>query len=492
MNKSTILPFVTLFCTILIFAGCKSQRVSTTADVPTESSTILPNDGLKQEADTNQPVSETRDEAVSESTMQYEIRSSEISHDVEHFLKKSPVFSSHFTGFSLYDLSEGQFLVNHHADMYFTPASNVKVLTLYAVLRSFDYSLPAALYYESEDTLYIRPVGNPTFLHPEFRVQPLQSMLRNTMKPVAILWPKADLSSFGIGWMWDDYNTSFQPELSWMPMYGNVATFEYTRSKITATPTLFEDLIEVTSGTNNTNSISRAFNYNHFQAEIRYPNWSFEKAVPFKYSQSLAAQLLKDQTVSSVTIMPERSMRFDTLYTMPVDTVLRVMMQESDNFLSEQLLIMAAWKNGFDNTEAFREFVTAHWIPDMDPVWKDGSGLSRYNLIRPVDKVKLLTKLYHEFGWARIHNLFAHGGISGTIKNWYPNRPDPTKPGSPVEPYIIAKTGTLANNHSLSGYLQTRSGKLLVFSFMNNNFVRPSSEVRREMQALLEKIRDAY
>lgn len=493
MSKPAIFSIVTLFCTILILVGCKSQRTAQSPSDGPQSSTILPKDFTAQEADKL-----LADEAKADSgrnvSPNYEIRSTELGHDIDQFLKNSPVFSSHFTGFSLYDLAADEFLVNHHADMYFTPASNVKILTLYAVLRSFGKQLPTALYYDASDTLYIRPIGDPTFLHPDFRTQPLQSMLRNTLKPVVILWPQAELPSFGIGWMWDDYNTGYQPELSWMPIYGNVARFSYTRSKITAVPPLFEDLIEVTkgNGNENTNTIRRAFGYNHFEAEIRYPNWSFEKSIPFKYSESLAAQLLKEQTINTVSIKTDRKLRFDTLYTMPIDTVLRLMMQESDNLLSEQLLIMAAWKNGFDNSEAFREYMTARWLPDIDPVWMDGSGLSRYNLIRPVDKVKLLTKLYHEFGWARIHNLFAHGGVSGTLKNWYPNRPDPNNPEAPVVPYVIAKTGTLANNHSLSGYLQTRSGKLLVFSFMNNNFVRSTSEVRREMQTLLEKIRDAY
>ncbi len=456
-----------------------------------ESSSILP---TTSEIDTvTNEIPSTDEETTNQKVhAQLQVKGTELERDVVQYLTKSPVFSSHFTGFSLFDLGTEQFLINHNGDKYFTPASNVKVLTLYAVLRSFDRNLPTALYHESRDTLYIRPIGDPTVLHPQFNSQPLLYLMRNTPKPVSILWPKAELNSFGNGWMWDDYGTSYQPELSWMPLYGNVATFEYTRAKITATPALFEDLIEVSSGSGKTNTIQRAFSYNHFVAEIRYPNWSFTKSVPFKYSHSLATELLKDATSGSVSIVQERKMRFDTLYTMPVDTVLRRMMQESDNFLSEQLLLMAAWKNGFDNTEAFIEYIAADWLPGLAPVWVDGSGLSRYNLIRPIDKVKLLTKMYHEFGWSRIHNLFAQGGVSGTIKDWYPNRPDPNKPNMPVQPYIIAKTGTLANNHNLSGFMQTRSGRLLVFSFMNNNFVRPTAEIRKEMQDLLEKIRDAY
>jgi D-alanyl-D-alanine carboxypeptidase/D-alanyl-D-alanine-endopeptidase (penicillin-binding protein 4) len=489
MKKQSLIVNTILISILVLWAGCKSTK-------PTSSLSENLTEGQNRselgiEGNDESRVNEARELKNIESN-DYSVKYTSIGNDVERVLRNSPIFSSHFTGFSLYDIRTDEYIVNHNADKYFTPASNVKILTLYAALKSFGKQLPTALYTESDDTLFVRPIGDPTFLHPQFQQQNLLFIMRNTPKPVSILWPKSKLPSFGIGWMWDDYNTSYQPELSWMPIYGNVANFSYTRSKITATPSLFEELVEVTSGNGKSNTISRAFNHNYFKAEIRNPNWSFDKAVPFKYSQSLAEQMLQQATNGSVTIKPDRWMKMDTLYSVPTDTVLRKMMQESDNFISEQLLIMSAWKNGFDNTEAFREYMAVNWLPGMDPIWIDGSGLSRYNLIRPVDKVKLLTKMYEEFGWARIHNIFAKGGVSGTIKDWYPNRPDPLKPGSPVEPYIIAKTGSLANNHNLSGYMQTKSGRLLVFSFMNNNFVRPSSEVKKEMQNLLEKIRDAY
>ncbi|MGI9552249.1 MAG: D-alanyl-D-alanine carboxypeptidase, partial [Aurantibacter sp.] len=75
------------------------------------------------------------------------------------------------------------------------------------------------------------------------------------------------------------------------------------------------------------------------------------------------------------------------------------------------------------------------------------------------------------------------GGVSGTLEDWYPGNP---------KPYIIAKTGSLGNNHCLSGYLITKSGKTLIFSFMNNHFRRPSSKIKRRMQLIFEEIRDGY
>ena len=180
----------------------------------------------------------------------------------------------------------------------------------------------------------------------------------------------------------------------------------------------------------------------------------------------------------------------DTLFAWPIKDVLRPMMQDSDNFLAEQLLIMSAWKNGFSDLEEFRDFVNEQWLPDINPVWVDGSGLSRYNLARPIDQVRLLDRIYKEYGWETIEQVFAQGGVNGTIEEWYANTS--LEGTNESRPYVYAKTGTLSNNHCLSGYLVTESDNLLIFSFMNNNYVRQTNEIKQEMQHLLEAIRDAY
>ena len=56
---------------------------------------------------------------------------------------------------------------------------------------------------------------------------------------------------------------------------------------------------------------------------------------------------------------------------------------------------------------------------------------------------------------------------------------------------IAAKTGTISNVASLSGYLRTRDGRDLAFSIMTNGSGLPSAPVRRAIDDVVRAI-DTY
>lgn len=215
-------------------------------------------------------------------------------------------------------------------------------------------------------------------------------------------------------------------------------------------------------------------------AEIR------EVKVPFRVDPNIICALLSDtlkREVRPTTTPLSRDAR--TLFSIHVDSLYSVMMQESDNFIAEQLLLMSA--NVLSDTlkpEIAIEYMKENHLNDLpdEPIWVDGSGLSRYNLFTPRSIVRLWEKISETVPRDRLFPLLATGGVNGTIRNWY----------RAEKPYIFGKTGSLSNNHCLSGFLVTKKGKVLIFSFMNSNFTESGSAIRRNMQEILEKIYEHY
>jgi D-alanyl-D-alanine carboxypeptidase/D-alanyl-D-alanine-endopeptidase (penicillin-binding protein 4) len=208
--------------------------------------------------------------------------------------------------------------------------------------------------------------------------------------------------------------------------------------------------------------------------------------VPIHFGKGVTAALLADTLKRPVTeVRLPLPAQAAVLRSVPADSVYKVMMQESDNFLAEQLLLACAMQVG-DSLygETAIRYAKKNLLFDLpdEPRWVDGSGLSRYNLFTPRSIVRLWEKIYTLVPRERLLPLLATGGQAGTIKNYY----------KADKPYVFGKTGTLSNNHCLSGFVVTEKGRTLIFSYMNSNFVSPTHEVRTYMENILDHIRRRY
>jgi serine-type D-Ala-D-Ala carboxypeptidase/endopeptidase (penicillin-binding protein 4) len=413
---------------------------------------------------------------------------------VYRLLGASEAFNDIFSGFMLYDPGAREVLVEQDAEKYFTPASNTKILTLYTALQVLGDSIPAFRYATRGDSLIFWGTANPLFLHPELpQDTSYRPLLRDSSCQLFFSSHNFKDRRLGPGWAWDDYNYNFQVEKSSFPMYGNLAYF--VRNRLTegfkAYPRHFQDrLVYNPNLENGRPRIIRRERSNRFEYNDRaLSGGPFYQEVPFSTSPELVAALLSDTLGQRVRVLDLRQQPplAVTTHSVPLpDEVLQRMMQESDNFIAEQLLLACAEKlTGTQRSQDAIRYAQDSLFRELTDrlVWRDGSGLSRYNLFTPRSMVEVLALLYNAVPEERLLNLFPAGGVSGTLERYYAGK---------RKPYVFAKTGTLSNKHCLSGYLRTDSGRLLIFSFMHNNYVYGSLPLKRDMEVVLEFIRDRF
>jgi D-alanyl-D-alanine carboxypeptidase/D-alanyl-D-alanine-endopeptidase (penicillin-binding protein 4) len=395
-------------------------------------------------------------------------------------------FKDH-TGFALYDPIEKKSLIDYHSDKYFTPASNTKIFTFYTALQLLGDSVASLKYIQSNDSLIFWGMGDPSFLYPNvYSSDKVFQFLKNAPGKLFFSTTSFQTEHLGSGWSWDDYPYSYASERTPFPMYGNyIRVNKGANQSLQFTPSYFSKFIFNSTETHEQEEIIRAIDSNqmtYFSGKKSTRHWE----VPFHYSPDLLETLLSDTLKRPVYhLRKDIPQNAPILKSIPVDSLYKAMMQESDNFIAEQLLLQcAAVLSDTLKPEIAIRYATKNFLADLpDKIqWVDGSGLSRFNLFTPRTISKLWDKIYSSVPRERLFNLLAEGGKSGTIKNWY----------KADVPYIYAKTGTLSNNHSLSGFIITKKGKTLIFSMMSNNFVSSTSELRKQMERILKLIYEKY
>jgi D-alanyl-D-alanine carboxypeptidase/D-alanyl-D-alanine-endopeptidase (penicillin-binding protein 4) len=144
----------------------------------------------------------------------------------------------------------------------------------------------------------------------------------------------------------------------------------------------------------------------------------------------------------------------------PLIDVIAEMLTNSDNNTAEILLRHIGFAhNGKGTTESGLEAVgqlLKSW-GFTDFILKDGSGLSRDNRLTCSLLISLLTR-------PELASVFDHGlataGTTGTLSDTFSK--------SPVAGKLRAKTGTLLNVKSLSGYLPQKKESSLYFALILN------------------------
>jgi serine-type D-Ala-D-Ala carboxypeptidase/endopeptidase (penicillin-binding protein 4) len=154
----------------------------------------------------------------------------------------------------------------------------------------------------------------------------------------------------------------------------------------------------------------------------------------------------------------------------PLWEIATVMMKASQNLYAEMLLRVIGGGTMDGGRRAVTDVMTSWKIKPQTFVIADGSGLSRYNYVTADMLVAILEQMYRDPRHReRFMATLPIAGVDGTLER--------RMRGTKAQGNLRAKTGSIANARSLSGYVRTAGGDTLGFAILANNFTLRGAQI---------------
>ena len=193
---------------------------------------------------------------------------------------------------------------------------------------------------------------------------------------------------------------------------------------------------------------------------------------PFVTSRKNTMNLLESFFKTSVSFEEDELKNYKTWNSNIKDDIYSSVLKDSDNLISESLASNISLRSNDTISVDKGLKIILNSLDDNKIQLFDGSGLSRYNLIKPSSLVLALEKIHKYLGPDRIKKIFPNNYIiTGT------------------EDFVWGKTGTLKNNHNYSGYIITDKGRQYVFSIMINHFTDDLDIIKESISDFLKYIK---
>jgi D-alanyl-D-alanine carboxypeptidase/D-alanyl-D-alanine-endopeptidase (penicillin-binding protein 4) len=177
----------------------------------------------------------------------------------------------------------------------------------------------------------------------------------------------------------------------------------------------------------------------------------------------------------------------DTLFTWQspaLRDVLPLLEKPSQNQIAEGLLRTLGGLRGVASVDSGKaviaETLTGWGIPQDAYVYVDGSGLSRYNYVAPEAIAQVLVSVSRHPDFDVFFQALPIAGVDGTIAA--------RLRGTAAAGNVHAKTGSIANARSLSGYVTTADGERLVFVLLCNHFTASRRVVEAVQDHVVERL----
>jgi D-alanyl-D-alanine carboxypeptidase/D-alanyl-D-alanine-endopeptidase (penicillin-binding protein 4) len=390
---------------------------------------------------------------------------SELRHTIDS-LTSQAVFRNAQWGVLIVNPRTGDTLYSKNAGKLFMPASNMKIITSAAALTllgpDFRYRTTFVTDGEVRDSLLdgnllVIGRGDPTISD---NMRGLATLVMDTLADsvrahgirqvtgsLARIGDAFPDSIHGYGWEWDDLGEYYAAGVDELIFNEGMAP-----TSLRPPPDTVRDSL--------------------YSGPAKSPATGYLNA----FNDALVRKHINVETGVMDSIMPT-PIKTDTLFTYlspPLRNIIPALMKPSQNQIAEILLkTIGLERGGMGTADSARKIVAQQllaWGVQPDGfVIRDGSGLSRHDLVSPETLVRVLDRIQQDTAFAVFYNAMPIAGVDGTLKD--------RMKGTPAEGNVHAKTGSIASARSLSGYVTTVDGERLIFSVLSNNWTTPSSAV---------------
>ena len=173
------------------------------------------------------------------------------------------------------------------------------------------------------------------------------------------------------------------------------------------------------------------------------------------------------------------------IYSPPLREIMPAFEKPSQNQIGEILFrTLGLERTGVgipDSGRAVVERQLLEWGVSRDGfVVRDGSGLSRYDYLSPETIVRVLDVMTRDTAFQVFYDALPIAGVDGTLAN--------RMKGTYAEANARGKTGFVAQARSLSGYVTSADGRLLIYSILCNNWTVPVRAVERVQDSIVARL----
>lgn len=435
---------------------------------------------------------------------------SNLESEIESIINE-PSRQQEYWGIVVESLKNNQVLYQLNERKYFIPASNAKLLTTAAALLKLgsDFEIKTPVYIQKEspnvNNLIIEGKGDPTFTKKQLEMI-AQKLVEKGIKEInnlVLIDGYLSSPSTNSTWEFEDIYFYFAVPVNSLILENNTVNLTLNHRNINEKSSLiWSDILagkqwtienKVYTREQNTESnitISPLFAKSTLELTGDLPidkesnTWELSIPDPAKYFQDSLIQILTNsgiqiqnsQIINSKNLVNKNQELLLEIKSPILTELIKVTNQESNNLYAEVLLKYLG-DESLNEFESLAKIMDNFGISPDNYKLKDGSGLSRHNLITPQTLVTLL-KLIDRSEYKDIfRNSLSIAGVNGTLKNRYKD--------TNIVNNFVGKTGTLSGVSALSGYLKTDNYEDLVLTIIVNQSSANSVILRNTIDKII-------